>query len=97
MVVVSDTEPAVFEALLRFVYTGRVEQLEERAEELLVLGHRYGLELLKVRPPTAHTAWISMETIKNESLIEEEGWLDLRMEAGVVAMATGRSTFVSPT
>ena len=64
MVVVSDTEPAVFEALLRFVYTGRVEQLEERAEELLVLGHRYGLELLKVRPPTAHTAWISMETKK---------------------------------
>ena len=43
---VPDIEPEVFEELLRFIYTGRIERLQELAAKLLIAADKYLLKNL---------------------------------------------------
>ncbi|KAJ8676301.1 hypothetical protein QAD02_012088 [Eretmocerus hayati] len=47
VVEIDDIEPGVFEELLRFMYTGRVRDLESMAEQLLVAADKYELDSLQ--------------------------------------------------
>ena len=46
-VVIKDVDPQIFREILRFVYTGKVNHLEDMAEELLITSEKYGLQDLK--------------------------------------------------
>ena len=44
---ISDITPTIFKLILRFIYTGKMEDLEENAEALLPATHRFALFQLK--------------------------------------------------
>ena len=54
-------EPAVFKEVLRVIYTDRVEQMEEMAEELLIAADRYMLDFLKSKCEAYFATKITVE------------------------------------
>ena len=46
---IEDIEPEVFTEVLHFIYTGKINNLEELATELLAVAEKYMLEILKAK------------------------------------------------
>lgn len=46
---IKDLDPVFIEAMLRFMYSGRVENLKDIAHDLYIVADRYNIRILQVR------------------------------------------------
>ncbi|XP_043479833.1 speckle-type POZ protein-like [Leptopilina heterotoma] len=63
VVEIDDTKPAIFQQMLNFIYTDRVENLEESAFELLYVAEKYQLEKLKILSINSLNDKLSINTV----------------------------------
>ncbi|KAK3139828.1 hypothetical protein QOZ80_5AG0391060 [Eleusine coracana subsp. coracana] len=95
---IKEIEPTVFKALLQFIYTDMVSELDENkktmtamAQHLLVAAHRYGLERLKVICERKIAHRIDCDTVASVlALAEQHGCSQLK--AKCVEYIAGGST-----
>ncbi|KAL6907755.1 hypothetical protein ACP4OV_001925 [Aristida adscensionis] len=79
-VYVDDMEPRVFEAVLRFVYTDALPEMEETrerramamAQHLLVAADRYGLERLKLICEDMLRSFVDTSTVESSLVLAEQ-------------------------
>ena len=98
---IEDCEPAVFEAMLRFLYTDQMEETEELALKLLPIAKRYQVKLLHQKCEdillknisTENCAEILMLADMHEALLLKKDASDyFRQHSGEVIKTTGWKT-----